>query len=149
MSLDGHGYKLQLYWCAEAFNLKVVVLVYYCRISCLSVNCTGKILYKRFRSVQTAFVFYPCRLKINAFNAPKISLVTQNTNSFACPMCFLTVSESAPSSLLSDFQPVLPLGPFSLQTGATAAASFPQVATICCATLPALPSRRWTLNAHR
>lgn len=64
-------------------------------------------------------------------------------------LCFLTLSESAPSSLLSDFQPVLPLGPFSLQTGAIAAASFPQVATICCVTLPALPSRRWTLNAHR
>lgn len=65
------------------------------------------------------------------------------------PLCFLTLSEPAPSSLLTDFQPLLPLGPFSLQTGAAAAASLPQVATICCATLPALPSRRWTLNAHR
>lgn len=65
-----------------------------------------------------------------------------------CPLYFLTLSEPASSGLLSDFQPVLPLGPFSLQTGATAAASLPQVATICCATLPALPSRRWTLNAH-
>lgn len=31
----------------------------------------------------------------------------------ACHLCFLTLSEPASSSLLSDFQPVLPLGSFS------------------------------------
>lgn len=70
-------------------------------------------------------------------------------NDHVCPLSFLTLSEPASSGLLSDFQLVLPLGPFSLPTGATASASLPQVATICCATLPALPSRRWTLSAHR
>lgn len=93
------------------------------------------------------------RIQYNTFQCFKLPvcviLLTQNTNIFAYPLCFLTLSESAPSSLLSDFQPVLPLGPFGLQTGATAAASLPQVATICCATLPALPFRRRTFNAHR
>lgn len=82
----------------------------------------------------------------------KVSLITHltlNTNVSAHPLCFLTLSESAPSSLLSDFQPVLPLGSFSLQTGASAAAALPQVAAICCTALPALPVGRWTLDAHR
>lgn len=66
-----------------------------------------------------------------------------------CYLVFLTRSEPAPSSLLSDIQPVFPLGPLGLQTGAAAAASLPQVAAVCCATLPALPSRRRTFNANR
>ena len=92
---------------------------------------------------------------LSCFQPPlsNISYVTQlqhkPPNGFTSPLCFLTHSEPAASSLLSDFQPVLPFGPLSLQTGAAAAASLPQAAPLCCAALPALPSRRRPLNAHR
>lgn len=52
----------------------------------------------------------------------------------------VVLSEPAPPGLLADIQPVLPLRPLGLQAGATAAAPLPQVAAVCCAALPALPS---------
>lgn len=63
-------------------------------------------------------------------------------------LCSLTLSESAPSSLLPDFQPVLPIRPLGLQTGAPAATPFPQIATVRHFPLPALPSGRGALHAH-
>lgn len=61
----------------------------------------------------------------------------------------VTLSQSPPSSLLPDFQPLLPVRPLGLQTGALAAASLPQIATIRHFPLSALPSGRRPLHAHR
>lgn len=86
---------------------------------------------------------------IHGHISTEVDCILSFTNGRACPLCFPTLSQPAPSGLLSDFQPVLSFGPFSVQAGATATTSLPQVTTICCATLPALPSRRWTLSTHR
>lgn len=78
-----------------------------------------------------------------------VSMMHLTQHSCICVPCSLTLSESAPSSLLPDFQPVLPVRPLGLQTGAPAAAPFPQIATVRHFPLPALPSGRGALHAHR
>lgn len=95
----------------------------------------------------------PCRVQADlgsGTGSVNMIYLTQNTNTvFVYLLCSLTLSESAPSSLLPDFQPVLPVRPLSLQIGAPAAASFPQIATLRHFPLPALPSGRRALHTHR
>lgn len=76
--------------------------------------------------------------------------LTQKANTVLVRLlCSLTLSESAPPSLLPDFQPVLPVRPLSLQTGASAAAPFSQIASLRHFPLPALPSGRRAVHTHR